>query len=156
MSEKDPCFERLHSRDLQQELTSWARIWLSAQLQRCRSLRDLWRQVLQTRLWKSSTSLDRLAPDTDGRDDSLMSNSSGVATSGTATITAPGLPAPRPWPGSSGPPRGGAYEAFDGTNLALQDDKYPITDIGLVFGTGAVRARGSLARPLHFRHGTWG
>jgi hypothetical protein len=69
-------------------------------------------------------------------------DSSGVATSGTATITAPGLPGPETMGLVPPDPPGGAYEANDGTNLALQDDKYPITDIGLVFGTGAGPAPG--------------
>jgi hypothetical protein len=77
-------------------------------------------------------------------------NSSGVATSGTATITAPGLPGPETMGlVPSGPP-GGAYEAFDGTNLDPQDDKFPITNIGLVFGTGAGAPGGALHGPYTF------
>jgi hypothetical protein len=69
-------------------------------------------------------------------------DSSGVATSGTATITAPGLPGPETMGLVPPDPPGGAYEAYDGTNLALQDDKYPITNVGLVFGTDAGPAPG--------------
>jgi hypothetical protein len=44
-------------------------------------------------------------------------DSSGVATSGTATITAPGLPGPETMGLVPPGPPGGAYEANDGTNL---------------------------------------
>jgi len=67
-------------------------------------------------------------------------NSSGLATSGSTTISGPGLPTGGATLGLA--PVGATYEAGDGTDLFGQDNMIPITSNGFTFGTNAPASLG--------------